>query len=124
MAKNSFDLSKKTVVITGAVGLLGTKYSHALIESGANVVLADLNFLKCKELSNILNKKNPNKSIPIKLDVTKQKSVKSLVLKTIKKFGSIDVLINNAATQGNKSIRQKNFEDFSLDEWNKEILYP
>ena len=121
MANNSFDLSKKTVVITGAVGLLGTKYSHALIESGANVVLADLNFLKCKELSNILNKKNPNKSIPIKLDVTKQKSVKSLVLKTIKKFGSIDVLINNAANQGNKSIRQKNFEDFSLDEWNKEI---
>ena len=121
MSNNSFDLSKKTVVVTGAAGLLGTEYSQALIKSGANLVLADLNFSKCKELSNILNEKNSNKSIPIKLDVTKQKSIKSLVMKTMKRFGSIDVLINNAANQGNKSIRQKNFEDFSLAEWNKEI---
>jgi len=121
MSNNSFDLSKKTVVVTGAAGLLGTEYSQALIKAGANLVLADLNFSKCKELSDILNEKNSNKSIPIKLDVTKQKSVKSLVMKTMKRFGSIDVLINNAANQGNKSIRQKNFENFSLSEWNKEI---
>jgi len=119
--KNSFNLSSKTVILTGGAGFLGTVYAEALLKSGSNLVLADLNFSKCKKISNSLNKKFSNQCIPIKLDVTKKQSIKSLVSKTMKKFGSIDVLINNAANQGNKSLRGRKFEEFPLSEWNKEL---
>jgi len=122
MGENSFNLSDKTVILTGGAGFLGTVYAEAFLKSGSNVILADLNFVKCKQIANSLNKKFTNQCIPIKLDVTKKKSVKSLVSKTMKEFGSIDVLINNAANQGNKLLRQKSFEDFPLSEWNKEIM--
>ena len=47
-----FDVSGKTIVLTGAAGLLGEQYSEGLSQVGANVVLADMNFKKCKEKCN------------------------------------------------------------------------
>jgi len=121
MKKNLFNLSDKTVILTGGAGFLGTVYAEAFLRSDSNLILADLNFVKCKKIANSLNKKFSNRCIPIKLDVTKKKSIQSLVSKTMKKFGRIDVLINNATNQGNKSLRQKNFVDFPLSEWNNEV---
>jgi len=45
-----FNLNNKVIILTGASGLLGTEYAHGLSQAGANVVLADLNFEKCKKL--------------------------------------------------------------------------
>ena len=53
----SFSLSGKVIVLTGAAGLLGSEYAKALCQSGANVVLADLDFPKCKKISKDLEKK-------------------------------------------------------------------
>ena len=50
-SKNLFELKDKVVVLVGASGLLGQQYSESLSEAGANVVLADLNFLNCRKLS-------------------------------------------------------------------------
>ena len=55
-SKNIFDVSGKTIIITGAAGMLGTEYAKGLSEKGANVVLADLDFKKCKEISLELEK--------------------------------------------------------------------
>ena len=54
------DLSGKIVFLTGAAGLLGTQYSIALSKSGANVILADVNYSQCKKLENELKEKYPN----------------------------------------------------------------
>ena len=110
--KKLFDLSEKTVIITGGAGLLGSQYADGLSQVGANIVLADINFKSCKALSQKLEKKYHNSVLPIKLDLTDQKSIKNMVEKTMKKFSTIDVLINNAAFQGNPGKeRQIKLED-------------
>ena len=48
--KKMNDLSEKVVFLTGAAGLLGTQYATALSSAGANVVLADINYTKCKKI--------------------------------------------------------------------------
>jgi len=115
----SFSLSGKVIVLTGAAGLLGSEYAKALCQSGANVVLADLDFPKCKKISKDLEKKYSIETLALKMDLTKKKSIEDMVSKTIKKFSKIDVLINNAMYHENKKEQAVPFEEFSLDSWEK-----
>jgi NAD(P)-dependent dehydrogenase (short-subunit alcohol dehydrogenase family) len=121
MNKKLFDMTEKTVIITGAAGLLGQQYAVGLSQHGANVILADTDYSKCKQISKQLNEEFDVKSFPIKVDISNQKSVKNLANQCIKKYSKIDVLINNAAYQGNDKIRSTNFVDLPLSIWNKSI---
>ena len=119
--KKLFDLSDKVIIITGAAGNLGSQYAEGLSEVGANVVLGDLDYTKCKQLSTKLKKKYDGDPLPLKLDLTKKISISTLGTKTIKKYSKIDVLINNAAYQGNSKSRKTSFEELSLHDWNQAI---
>jgi len=116
-----FDVSEKVVIITGAAGFLGTQYSKALSQHGANVVLADINYSKCKQLANELKKKFHVKPLPIKVDISNKKSVKEMVSKVIKNYSKIDVLVNNASYVEGKATRLVPFEKLSIENWNKVI---
>jgi len=48
--KKLFDLSDKTIVLTGAAGHLGKNYVDGLSQFGANVVLSDINYQGCKKI--------------------------------------------------------------------------
>ena len=110
--KKLFDLSNRTIILTGGAGLLGSQYAEGLSQAGANLILADINYAGCKNIAKQLEKKYQNSILPIKLDLTDQKSIKNMVKKTVKKFSKIDVLINNAAFQGKSGKeRQIKFED-------------
>lgn len=119
--KKLFNLSDKVIIITGAAGMLGSRYAYGLSKQGANVVLTDINFSECKKIEK--NIKNSFETDPhsIKLDLTKTKSIKSMVSSVLKKYSKIDVLINNAAYQGNPKIRTAGFEKLSLDVWKQAI---
>jgi len=119
--KKLFDLSGKVVVITGAAGNLGSQYAEGLSQSGANVVIADLDHNKCVQIANTLKKEYGVDPMPIKLDLTKKSSVVNLFSKTVAKYSKIDVLINNAAYQGNDAIRKTSFEELSLNDWNEAL---
>lgn len=119
--KKLFSLSGKVVILTGAAGLLGTQHAKALSKAGANLVLADIDYLKCKKLSDELEKKYNVETFALKVDITKKISVKNLVSKTIKKFSKIDVLINNAMLHEGKKEWGVPFEKFPLDSWEKVI---
>ena len=114
-------MSDRVVVLTGAGGLLGTQYAEGLSQYGANMELADIDFSRCKELANTLSKKYDVNPLPIKVDISNKKSVQSMVKKILKKYSKIDVLINNAAYQGNDKIRKTKFSDLPLSIWNKAI---
>ena len=43
-----FDLSGRTIIITGAAGNLGSQYAEGLAQVGANLVLADIDQKSCK----------------------------------------------------------------------------
>ena len=119
--KKLFDLTGKVVIITGAAGMLGSRYAYGLSKQGANVVLADINFSECKKIEKDIKNSFETNPYSIKLDLTKIKSIESMVSNVLKKYSKIDVLINNAAYQGNPKIRTAGFEKLSLDIWQQAI---
>jgi NAD(P)-dependent dehydrogenase (short-subunit alcohol dehydrogenase family) len=86
---------QKTVLITGASSGLGAYLASSFSKSSMNVVI---NFHKGKKNADLLAKKLSlnNNVISVKGDVSKFKDAKYVVNQTIKQFGRIDVLVNNA----------------------------
>ena len=82
-SKNLFELKDKVVVLVGASGLLGQQYSESLSEAGANVVLADLNFLNCRKLESKLKKSYNVNPMSVKVDITKKQSIIQMVKKVM-----------------------------------------
>lgn len=119
--KNLFDLSDKTIVLTGAAGYLAKSYVDGLSQVGANIVLSDINYQGCKKIEKQIREKYDVDPLSVKLDLTNSKSIKNMISKITKKYSSIDVLINNAAYQGDKKIRSAGFEKLELSTWNQAI---
>ena len=88
-----FSLKNKTAIVTGACGLIGKKHCEALASAGAHVVVADINEEACKKVASSM----AGDHLAIGFDVTNENSVKDACAKILAKYGSIDVLVNNAA---------------------------
>ena len=117
--KKMNNLSEKVVFLTGAAGLLGTQYATALSSVGANVVLADINYNKCKKIEKELKEKNNVSPFSIKMDISNKKSIDNAIAKVMKKFSKIDVLVNNAVFPETQKERSIQVEKFPLELWNK-----
>jgi len=88
-----FSLKDKTALVTGALGLIGKKYCEALAMAGANVVVADLDGDKAVQFAAELGPQH----LGITLNVTDKASVTAACNAVVSKYGSIDILVNNAA---------------------------
>ena len=84
----------KSVIITGGGGKIGKAYAMAFAKEGAKVSLPDI--ASADHVVKAIQDMGGT-AISIKCDVTDEKSVKAMVDATAKQFGSVDVLINNAA---------------------------
>lgn len=84
----------KVIIVTGAGGGLGGEASHHLAKLGANVSIVDLNEKSLMELTQRFIKSGLPKPLPIVADVTKDSE--RIINETIKHFGRLDVLVNNA----------------------------
>jgi len=118
----SFQLENKVAIVTGALGLLGKHHCHALAEAGANVVVCDLNEEQCVQFADLL----PTESMGIFLDVTRARSIQNLLDETLKKFGQVDILVNNAAINDMfetpaLAAEQSRFENYPLEMWQKSL---
>lgn len=85
-----FSLEHKIAIITGAQQGVGLAIARRFVEAGAKVVMADINERAQKKADEI------NADF-IKVDVSEETQVKSLMKETAQKFGRIDILVNNAA---------------------------
>lgn len=117
-----FSLNDKVAIVTGALGLIGKNHCQALADAGANVVVCDLDELKCKDFASSLS----TKSLGVGVDITSKSSVENLRDKTLKEFGKIDILINNAAINDmfenpQAAAEQSMFENYPLKMWQKSL---
>jgi NAD(P)-dependent dehydrogenase (short-subunit alcohol dehydrogenase family) len=90
-----FDLTGKTVLVTGGSRGLGRACAEAVAQFGANVVIAARAQNKIDETLAILAKYKVE-TLGISADMTKEADIRRMVDETVKKFGRIDVLFNNA----------------------------
>jgi NAD(P)-dependent dehydrogenase (short-subunit alcohol dehydrogenase family) len=120
-----FDMSGRTVIVTGGAGLLGREYGRALVDAGANVVLADIDGSRVDAIATDLGATG-GKIIGIAVDVTDEDSVAHLVRETLTAFGRIDGLVNNAALdpkfdRGKSAQLAITFENYPLELWNRAL---
>jgi NAD(P)-dependent dehydrogenase (short-subunit alcohol dehydrogenase family) len=126
MQPTTFSLESRIALVTGATGLLGKQHCHALAEAGANVVVADLNDQVCKSFAWELTQSFSRDAIGLAVDITKPESVKGMRDAILKRFGRIDVLVNNAAINDmfeNPAAAEElsKFENYPLDMWKKSL---
>jgi short-subunit dehydrogenase len=107
------DLKNKVIIITGASSGIGKALSQELVSHGAYISIAARKEEKLIELKNKLCKEfslPDNQILTTSTDVSKQNDCQNLIEQTLKHFGRIDILINNAGI----SMRAL-FEEVELD---------
>jgi NAD(P)-dependent dehydrogenase (short-subunit alcohol dehydrogenase family) len=117
-----FSLKNKTAIVTGACGLIGREHCRALNEAGANVVVLDISEAEAFELAVTLG----DRHLGISANVTSADSLKAARDKIIARYGTIDVLVNNAAINDMfenpaMAAEQSMFENYPVDMWQKSL---
>ncbi len=102
-------MKDKVVIITGATSGIGKALAYECAARGAKLVISARNNEKLIAVSQDLLKKG-NNVLPVRADVSVEEDCRELIRKTIDKFGTIDILINNAGI----SMRAL-FEDVDLN---------
>lgn len=103
----------KNIIVTGGSRGIGAAIVNLLAKENYNIVL---NYNKSEEIAEKMQEEftSLGKTVEIfKADVSKREEVKRLADFTIEKFGSIDVLINNAGIS-----QTKLFTDITDEDWN------
>ena len=112
---NEKEFKGKVALITGASRGIGRAIAIELAKNGANIVINYKSNLKAAKETQKLVSKTGVKSEIIQADVSKEKSIKSLIKQTEKKLGSIDLLITNAGI----ALLSKNPLELDYNIWKK-----
>lgn len=106
-------LLNKVAIITGSSRGIGKATAILFAQEGAKVVI---NYLKeKKKAEEVENSIGKNHCLVVQADVATEAGVKKLVNETIKKFGRIDILINNAGAIGERGWKT------GIDAWHKTL---
>jgi 3-oxoacyl-[acyl-carrier protein] reductase len=119
MGLANFSLAGKTAVVTGAAGRrgIGRAIALTLAEAGADVAVCDINIS-----GNDFNlngtaeeiRKLGRQSLAVKVDITDEKAVEAFVDKVVVDFGTVDIMINNAAAGATV-----NYQEVTRTQWEK-----
>jgi D-sorbitol dehydrogenase (acceptor) len=102
-------LAGKSALITGAARGIGRAFARAYLREGARVAIADIDITRARATAAALG---PN-ALAVDMDVTCQASIDSAVAETVRTFGGIDILINNAAIFTAAPIAEITPEDYA-----------
>ena len=89
-------LKGKTAIVTGAGAGIGRAYARGLAEAGAAVVLADINAGPAQAAADE-RVSDGFDALARRVDVTDERCVNAMAQETAERFGSVDILVNNAA---------------------------
>jgi NAD(P)-dependent dehydrogenase (short-subunit alcohol dehydrogenase family) len=105
----------KTAIVTGAARGLGAVYAAALAERGAHVVAVDIVDAGADGPS---GERGGGSTIFVRADVARESDARRLAEEAQRRFGRIDILVNNAAVYGDLE-RKKPFEEIAETEWDR-----
>lgn len=113
--------TNKTVIITGAGQGLGAGYARAFAAEGASVVLVGRTEKKLETVAEEIRSGETAKNagarvLPVQCDISIEEDVRAMVADTVREFGTVDILINNAAVH--KSVL---IEETSKELWDMQI---
>jgi NAD(P)-dependent dehydrogenase (short-subunit alcohol dehydrogenase family) len=110
-----FDLTGKTAVVTGASYGLGVTFSQALAQQGVNLVLAARSAEKLNEVAASLTERG-HAVLVAPCDVGDAKQVASMMERAVKRFGRVDVLVNNAGVVAEAGMLPERVPDTAFEQ--------
>jgi NAD(P)-dependent dehydrogenase (short-subunit alcohol dehydrogenase family) len=113
--KKLFDLSGRVAIVTGGSIGLGRQMAEGLAEMGAKLVLCARKKERCLEAAGELEKLGVE-VLALGCDVKDPGSIQAVAEATVKQFGRVDILINNAGTSWGAPV-----EAMTIEQWNKVI---
>ena len=109
-----YNLENRVAVVTGGAQGFGYAITERFIKSGAKVIIWDIDEDEAKKALEKISSKNLTYQI---VDVLNFDLINKNILETEKKFGKIDIFINNAGMAGLNTTVAK----YPIEEWNKVI---
>ena len=106
-------LKSQKAIVTGASSGIGEACAIALAAAGAAVVV---NYRSEKDEAQRVAKQindSGGEAIALHADVSREEEVQAMFAETIKRFGTVDILVDNAGMQ-----RDVAFKDMTLEQWN------
>jgi gluconate 5-dehydrogenase len=111
--KEMFDLKGKVALVTGGGRGIGVKMAEGLAEAGANLVLCSRKVESCEKTARELAQLGV-KTLAMGCDVRSPEEIQTAVDETIRKFGRLDILVNNSGTNWGATP-----EEYPLEGWKK-----
>ena len=111
------NLENKVVIITGAGSGIGAATAKLFGTHGAIVIVSDINLENAQKVADEIQATGVSASA-IKTDVTQFEEVEALVDKTVKDYGKLDVMVNNAGIGGKYQLKTA---DHTHDDWHNVI---
>lgn len=105
----------RTAIVTGAGHGIGKAIATRLAQDGANIVVADIRNHDTAAAE--IARATGVKTLGLKIDVSDIADTERMAAETIRAFGSIDVLVNNAAMFSVLKLRR--FEEIPPEEWKR-----
>ena len=109
-----FDLENRVAVVTGGAQGFGLAITERFIESGAKVVIWDIDENEAKKALEKVNSKNLSYQI---VDVSDFSKINEKLIEIQSMHGKIDIFINNAGVAGMNTT----VAEYPIEEWNKVI---
>jgi NAD(P)-dependent dehydrogenase (short-subunit alcohol dehydrogenase family) len=110
MPQSLFRLDGRTAVITGATSGLGMRFAHVLCEAGASVVVAGR---RAERLDELVAELGAEHALAVPTDVTDPDAVVALIQAALTRFGSLDVMVNNAGVSVPMAAENETADAFS-----------
>jgi NAD(P)-dependent dehydrogenase (short-subunit alcohol dehydrogenase family) len=104
-------LVQKIAIVTGSAQGFGQSVANEMINEGANMVIADLNFNLAEQNA---QRYQDSSIIAVKVDVGDEASVEDMILKTVLAFGGLDIFINNAGILKAGSLEEMDAKSFEF----------
>ena len=108
-------MSKKVAIITGAGQGIGKAIARRMAKDGMNIAIADINLETAQAAADEIAKEFGGEAMAIKCNVSQEEEVNAAVQAVLDRFGTIDVLVNNAGVLSLK----KPFVEYTKADWDK-----